>query len=753
VATKSTAVAPVRTESVRPRLAWQWADLAGIGLVVIVAGLMAAELMRPGVQNFRDALMSVYRVFELDQAWQRGVLYPRISPNLNFGLGAPLFQFYPPLASYGALILHKLGLGFVAATKGMIAIGLLAGGLGVYGYVRWLTSKRLGAAAAAVLFLLSPYVLLTAYERGAAAESLALALLPWLVWALHRLLDDRRFWVTSVAAVLVAATMLAHNITALFVLPAVLAYVAILAAVERNALALGRIGVAFALGLGLSAFYWLPALAELRYTRAETMMLEGAYDVANGLVTASRLVQATWVAVYSGDGRFGLGLLMFVYGLLGVASVPWQDRRLRLNAALLAAAWVAILLLQLQPAAVFWEQMPFVRFVQFPWRLFGLAAFCSAVLLGMLLNSARFAATPRWLQVGSALALMAGTLLANTPNARVEALPLWADMREEKVGLLDLYELGRLEFPLFTDYTPVSMETYGGAIAKSRSPEAIGRDEGAPAPTIKVEQLVQNGFDLFASAAEPFQLKAPRAYFPGWQVYVDDDPVATAGSGPLGLVTAEVPAGEHSVRIQFDQTPVRTAADIIAWASLAAILAGSIVFSSLRRKGWWLAAGATAAVVLLLVVEQARSATAVQPVAYGANLGDEVQLLAYQIGDPRVQPGDELELKLYWYVQKSPLDDRKVFIHVNLPDDAGRVAQNDQVPLLGYYPTTQWEAGQIFADEYRVEIPPNAAPGRYVVTAGMYQPEPLQNLPVLAGPNTWPGDRMVLGEVEVTNGR
>jgi hypothetical protein len=81
------------------------------------------------------------------------------------------------------------------------------------------------------------------------------------------------------------------------------------------------------------------------------------------------------------------------------------------------------------------------------------------------------------------------------------------------------------------------------------------------------------------------------------------------------------------------------------------------------------------------------------------------------------------------------------------------VAQNDQTPLLGYYPTTQWEAGQIFADEYRVEIPSGTPPGRYVVTAGMYHPDPLQNLPVLAGPNTWPGDRMVLGEVEVDNGR
>ena len=160
----------VPIDSTRPRLAWRWADAACVGVVVLVGGWLAAELMRPGVQNYRDALMSVYRVFELDQAWQRGVLYPRLAPNLNFELGAPLFQFYPPLAAYLALFLHKLGLDFLAATKGMMALALLAGGLGVYGYVRWLTARRLGAVTAAVLFLLSPYVLLTTFERGAAAE-------------------------------------------------------------------------------------------------------------------------------------------------------------------------------------------------------------------------------------------------------------------------------------------------------------------------------------------------------------------------------------------------------------------------------------------------------------------------------------------------------------------------------------------------------------------------------------------------------
>ncbi len=284
--------------------------------------------------------------------------------------------------------------------------------------------------------------------------------------------------------------------------------------------------------------------------------------------------------------------------------------------------------------------------------------------------------------------LVAGAIMVQTPNARVETLTLWTDLREQKVALPNLYELGRLEFPLFTDYTPVSMDTYGSAITQSRPPDAIVRDENAPAPSVRIERLVRSGFELAVSAPAPFALKAPRAYFPGWQVYVDGAPVPTAGSGPLGLVTAEVPAGEHKVRIEFDQTPLRTAADFISLLTLVGMCVGVILLSPLRHKAWWLGGLAVAGAGIMLLLGQVPNMTAVQPVAYGANLDDEVQLIAYQIDHPVVQPGEKLDVKLYWYVQKAPVDDRKVFIHVNLPDDTGRVAQSDQTPLLSYYPTT-----------------------------------------------------------------
>ena len=95
------------------------------------------------------------------------------------------------------------------------------------------------ALVSGVAYLFAPYLLTVVYERGAAAEALALGLLPWTAWALHRSLYGRgRLWLRF-AAILVALLILAHNITALFALSALAVYLGLLVIWERRAQNLG----------------------------------------------------------------------------------------------------------------------------------------------------------------------------------------------------------------------------------------------------------------------------------------------------------------------------------------------------------------------------------------------------------------------------------------------------------------------------------------------------------------------------------
>ncbi|MBK8048322.1 MAG: hypothetical protein IPK16_15100 [Anaerolineales bacterium] len=59
--------------------------------------------------------------------------------------------------------------------------------------------------------------------------------------------------------------------------------------------------------------------------------------------------------------------------------------------------------------------------------------------------------------------------------------------------------------------------------------------------------------------------------------------------------------------------------------------------------------------------------------------------------------------------------------------------------------------GQIFIDEHEIPIGDDIPSGTYLVTAGMYHLDPVQNLPVLSGPTTLPGDRMVIAQIEIRN--
>ncbi len=460
---------PALTPSSLPNRPWRRADWLALLLVIGAAVAAARWLWQAGLPNQIDLLMSVYRITELQDAWQQGIFFPRWGLNLNFGYGALLFNFYPPLVSYVGLALRELGFGLLTTTKLILTLQLVAGGVGVYVYACRLLGGVLPAAVAGALYALSPYFLTVLYERGAMAEGMALALLPWLFWAAHSLLASGRRRDLLLTAALVAAMMMAHNITALFVVPGVALYVALLALIERRLRALLPVAGAFALGLGLAAYYWLPAITEIGATRADEYMLSGGIALRNFVVPLGQIVQRTPVHLYAGDSRFAFALWPFVVGLLGTLALLVR-RPGRAPLALLAAAWAVILLLQANFSLPLWEGAPLIRFIQFPWRLYGPASLCVALLGGSL-----FTLRPlrgRW---GWAVAV-AGTLalfLLSTQNLRPALLPFWYDVDEAGINQADLWQRGRDGFPLFSDYAPATQRLVSKGIPLSRPLRSI----------------------------------------------------------------------------------------------------------------------------------------------------------------------------------------------------------------------------------------------------------------------------------------
>ncbi len=432
------------------RLDWTAVFLLGLGVVLAIA-----RSWQPGIASEADMLIGIYRVFELDQAWRQWLLYPRLGENLNFTYGAPLFQFYPPLASYVALAWRLAGLGSIEASKATFTIGLALAGGGAYAYARWLFRDRRAGFVAGAAYLFAPYLLTNIYERGAAAEALALGLLPWVFWSLHRALEQPNRSQIALGGVLVGLLVLAHNITALFVLPAILIYLVLLAWREHRMPQLTAVAAAIGLGLGLSAFYWMPAIAEVGYTKIEAAMLSGPRSAAQNLVSLTDLVQRSLLVDYWGGTRFHLALWPAVLLVLSVIAIPFQVVRMRFALILLAGLAAIALAMQLTVTRPFWEILPLVRFIQFPWRLLGLVSFCTAMLTGSIFLLRPLRGTPGTILAAGLLLLIA---LSGLLRLASDLSWIWPKIRNDQINQLDLFERGRAGFALFTDYTPKDLQ-------------------------------------------------------------------------------------------------------------------------------------------------------------------------------------------------------------------------------------------------------------------------------------------------------
>ena len=151
-----------------------------------------------------------------------------------------------------------------------------------------------------------------------------------------------------------------------------------------------------------------------------------------------------------------------------------------------------------------------------------------------------------------------------------------------------------------------------------------------------------------------------------------------------------------------------------------------------------------------LDVQQVDRRTIVPPMQHTrqVNMGGRVELLGYDLSSTESQPGETIELTLYWRALSEMETSYTVFTH--LLDGANQIrGQHDNPPVNGTYPTTLWVPGEIVTDPYRLTVDADAAPGTHAIEVGLYVVETGQRLPVLDEGGQVQGDRILISEIEV----
>jgi hypothetical protein len=131
-----------------------------------------------------------------------------------------------------------------------------------------------------------------------------------------------------------------------------------------------------------------------------------------------------------------------------------------------------------------------------------------------------------------------------------------------------------------------------------------------------------------------------------------------------------------------------------------------------------------------------------------ANFGNLIRLRSYAYEQDVLQAGDMLRLLLEWEAADAVPEPYKVFVHV-LGHNGLPVAQQDNEPVNGTYPTTRWQRGERVSDRYAFSLPGGLSPGEYQVEVGLYRISDLSRLPVLDGNLAVTDDKVFLTPITV----
>jgi len=731
-----------------------WREL---GLLSMSIGLLVwwEGISQPGWPREGDALLHGYRALEMARMWQAGVLYPRWAPDLAGGAGYPLFVFHAPLFPWSvAALIVGLGFPLDQAMKVVLMGAAWVGSAGAYWLARRWGLSQAASMVAGLAFGYMPFQL----QQSNYPQYVAVNLIPWLLISIDYAIRQGGFRARSGLAVSTALLGLCHNLSAMMGYSVAFAYALLViwkerAPVRRWAKALA----AFVIGLGMALPYLGPSFTDIGLVHLERART-GVYEVTHHFLTIPRLLSMPPLR----DERWGnrphvltFGLHQILLALPSLRGVLFLRRR----AGRLERLWGWILLLILTALMLpvsypVWAALPFLHYIQFPWRWLGPAGLIIALLIGLSIEDLK--PKHRWpCAFAAALILILGVLGLIYDGGSRHTLSgstlrdLHRYEREQQYpGLTATGEL----FPRWVEGWPEAPPDVAAAYAREEEPFRL--DLHALPPEAHARLLYKGPLDQVweISSPLPFPARFWVLGYPGWQVTVNGTPTPAWVEAGTGWLHAEIPAGVHAVRLRFQGRWLWRLFDHAALTMWLGWLTWAILRRTRKRKEEKRSAsvvdlspanpemlrhwGARGAGVMFLVIlgfhlpYHLWSMTRVpldQPP--GADLSvrtdfeGQMRLAGYSIERWTVRPGETVRLTLWWRALRTPDEDVHVYVH-GIPADrlvppAPQAFQSDHVHP-GDVPVRRWDPEKHYRDDHLLRIPTEARPGPYRIRIGLY---------------------------------
>lgn len=537
-------------------------------LILAISSLPLISIFITGdLPHTHDGPVHLARMAAYYKSLSDGQILPRWAGDLNYGYGMPLFNFIYHLSYLISAIFITFNFGLVTSFKITLALSYLLSGVFMLAWAKTFFRDDQKAILVTIFYQFVPFRLIELLVRGSFAEAYVYTLFPLVLWGLTKISSRPNYLYFAATALAGALLIIAHNSLSLVFFGMACLFVVYFSK-NKEKLLYGF--SALTVGLMLSAFYWIPAIWEHKYTYGDLFMREMYRSHFPPLVNLllpnfTNLLQLQTGGIAVQIGLFHVLGVFLALVVLRYKSVDRQTKKIWLYALTI----VALSLFFMQPVSIFfWEKISWLRQFQFPWRLLGPVGLATSLLSLSFLSFSWFR------KIVPFLAILVLVIISTVFYWRP---PLGFDKVKDESVYWD--------YPLNTTYFGETDVIWSAGPARQYPRVRVEVIDGKAEVSNFNKKTALHTF--LVNAQSPARLVDHTQYFPGWKVLVDNvkTPIEFQDPNWRGLITFFVPAGKHQIKVVFAQTKIRYLANLISVSTLLLLLIGPFLLRLSKKYG------------------------------------------------------------------------------------------------------------------------------------------------------------------------
>ncbi len=519
----------------------------------------------------------VARVLEMAKSLGDGMSPVRFVPDLGYGFGYPIFNFYAPLPYYIGGILSLIGFGPLLSTNIAFIFATLLAGLSMFFLAKEVFGKEAGLVSS-IIYLYFPYHALDIFVRGDLGEAFAYAFLPLVFLGFIKIFQKvEKGKITTIfpwgmfTIFSFTFVILSHNLSAFMSLFFIIPFLVAQFFLSKNKTLFISINfLVLILVFLLSAFYTVPAIFEMKYTNIFSQVGGGA-AYFDHFVCPIQLWDSPWGFGGSAKGcldgiSFRLGKVNII--LAGVSILLFFFSKKKHFFVFFAFLLFLFSIFMTTSYSGFIWKLPYMDFLQYPWRFLIFSGLFLSLIVGYLVS---FLINLK--QKYSCLILVFVITLTLLNN-----LKLFSPNGYEYVNYNDSKYLKWTVSKISDEYLPQNFKKPKFEKEVRNSTFDVVKGIGSVRNLTEKTNYLKTEINLSSNSL----VRANKAYFPGWQLYVNGKKESFEVSND-GLYF-RLEKGKNLLVLKYFSTSIQQLANLLSLTGLGAIVVGIIIYSKKNEK-------------------------------------------------------------------------------------------------------------------------------------------------------------------------